>query len=212
MVVGVAANGKYRFDQLDEPSPPFVYLAWAQWAPTSPMILVRVDSRSTTSAGAIRRTFARLFPSGVLKGPMWLDDYTSVALFPVRLGASVLSALGGLAMGLAALGLYAIMAFRVAQRTREVGVRIAIGASRVRIIGMFILQGAKTAATGLLVGLPLGLAVQKVFKAMIPAFDPGGVVVYAWAVGFLLCLTLLASGLAARRASRILPADALRAE
>ena len=138
------------------------------------MILVRVDSRSTTSAGAIRRTFARLFPSGVLKGPMWLDDYTSVALFPVRLGASVLSALGGLAMGLAALGLYAIMAFRVAQRTREVGVRIAIGASRVRIIGMFILQGAKTAATGLLVGLPLGLAVQKVFKAMIPAVRPRG--------------------------------------
>jgi len=104
------------------------------------------------------------------------------------------------------------MAFRVAQRTREVGVRIAVGAGRRRIVGVFLMQGARTAAAGLLLGIPLAFGVQRVFAAVIPDFDSGGITVYAAAVGFLLCITLSASGMAARRASSILPAEAPRAE
>lgn len=213
VVVGVASDGKYRFDQLEEPSPPFVFLAWDQWAAASPtVILVRVEDLSATLGADVRRVFSGFFPDGLVLEPISLDEYTSVALVPVRLGASVLTALGGLAMALTALGLYALMALRVVQRTREVGIRVAVGAGRERIVWMFLLQGGRVAAAGLLLALPMVFVIQKVFERTIPRFDSGGIGVYATTVGLLLFITLLAVGLAALKASRILPADALRVD
>ncbi len=213
VVVGVASDGKYRFDQLEEPSPPFIFLAWDQWAATSPpVILVRVEDPNAALGADIRRVFSGFFPSALVLESISLDEYTSVALLPVRLGVSVLTVLGGLVMALATLGLYALMALRVVQRTREVGIRVAVGAGRERIVGLFLLQGGRTATAGLLFGLPLAFVIQKVFERTIPRFDSGGIGVYATAVGLLFLITLSAVGLAALRASRISPADALRAD
>lgn len=212
IVVGVAADGKYRFDQIDEPSPPFLYLAWAQWPPASPVLHVRVDGSARGVASAVRRAFEELLPAALLQGPMSLEEYTSVALVPVRLGASVLTSLGVVAMALAALGLYAIMAFQVAQRTREVGIRTAVGAERGQIVGMFVRQGARTAVIGVAGGVPIALAIHAAFKASLSRFDSGGIIVYGGAAGLLLFVALLAATLAAGKASRIEPAIALRGE
>lgn len=212
VVVGVAADGNYRFDQLNEPSPPFLYVSLAQWPSTSATLHVRMDQPGALEVAAVRRAFERSFPAGRLVGPMSLDDYTSVALVPVRLGASVLGGLGTLAMVLAALGLYAIMAFRVTQRTHEVGVRLAVGAGRSQILAMFVRQGATTAALGIALGLPVVVGIHRVFATLIPGFDPGWETVYSLAATTMLVIALSAVTLVARRASLIAPTEALRGE
>jgi predicted permease len=212
VVVGVAADGKYRYDQLDDPSPPFVWLAWDQWDPAPLTVMVRTTGPRATTTADVRRAFATYLPDAFLLGPIGLDEYTSVALVPVRLGGTVLGGLGTLASVLAALGLYAIMAFRVTQRTREVGVRLAVGAGRAQVVGMFLRQGATTATVGLLLGLPVGFAIQKVFERSITGFEAGGPVVYAHAAGLLLSVALAAVALAAHKASQVPPAEALRGD
>lgn len=212
IVVGVVGDGKYRFDEIDEPSPPFLYLAWRQWAPSSPILHVRVRGPRRGIETAVRQAFSDRFPNGLLQGPMSLEKYTSVALVPVRLGVAVLTGLGVLAMSLAALGLYAIMAFQVSQRTREVGIRAALGAGRSQIVGMFLREGGRTAVTGLVGGLPIALAVHKAFEASISRFEGGGIAVYGAAAGVLLFVALLAVGLAASKAARIEVSSALRVE
>lgn len=212
VVVGVAADGKYRFDQLDEPAPPFLYVSLAQWPSTSVTLHVRIDRPEALDVAAVRRAFERSFPAGRLVGPVPLDEYTSVALVPVRLGASVLGGLGMLAMVLAALGLYAIMAFRVTQRTPEVGVRLAVGACRSQILALFVRQGATTAAIGMALGLPVVVGIHRVFATLIPGFDPGWETVYILAATTMLGVALAAVTLAARRALLIAPTEALRAE
>lgn len=212
VVVGVAADGKYRYDALDEAPPPFVYLAWAQWPTESVFLHLRIRGSSAPVVRAVASRFDDRFPGGRLEAPMGLDDYMGVALVPVRLGASVLGGLGVLAVLLAALGLYAVMALHVVHRRREVGVRIAVGADRRSILGMFMGEGARTVVVGLAVGLPFAAAIQRVFQVLIASFDPDELSVYPLATGLLTVVALSAVGIAARRASGIEPAEALKTE
>src|SRR6185503_9150677 len=102
-----------------------------------------------------RQAFASINPDLPMTGVTTLDEYTSLPMFPVRLGSSILSSLGLVALFLAATGLYGVMAYRVAQRWRELAVRSALGASRRELFALVIGDGARQTAIGLTLGLVL---------------------------------------------------------
>ena len=134
------------------------------------------------------------------------------ALLPARLAGSLLGILGALALGLAAIGIYGVMSFNVAQRTREMGIRIALGAQRERVIRLVLKEGAVLAFIGSVLGLGGAYGVGKLMQSTlydVPAFDP---IAFAGVITVLLLAALLASVLPAWRASRVEPIKALRCD
>jgi ABC-type antimicrobial peptide transport system permease subunit len=135
-------------------------------------------------------------------------------LFGVRLGATLFAAFGLIGLVLSAAGLYGLRAYLVTQRTRELGVRIALGATRSGVVGQLLKEGAVTSAIGIGAGLALALALVQVLRQsgmlyQVSAVDP---VVFALAPLTLIVATAAASYIPARRALRIDPAAALRPE
>lgn len=223
-IVGVAANGKYRFDALEEAAAPFVYLAYAQQSPA--VITVHVRSKTAgTEAGAtgssgrpgalvpsLRQVFAGINSDLLLTGITTLDEYTSVPMFPVRLGTTILSSLGLVALVLAATGLYGVMAYRVAQRSRELALRMALGASRSDMFGLVFRDGARQTAFGIFTGLVLAVGVSRLMAIRLPQLAPADLFIFATAMAILMAIALVAALLPAVRASRVDPAFVLRGE
>ena len=210
-VVGVAANGKYRFDALEEASPPFVYIPYARESAASITIHVR-SARPSTLLPALRGAFADVSPDLPMTGVTTLEEYTSLPLFPVRLASTILSSLGLVALVLAATGLYGVMAYRVAQRWRELAIRTALGASRSALFRLVFGDGVRQAIAGILVGLVLSAAASRVIAARLPRLGPPDAAVFAAAVGVLAAIALFAALMPALRASRVDPASVLRGE
>jgi putative ABC transport system permease protein len=216
-VVGVAANGKYEFAApLDDASPPFVYLPFAQWPHYLAVLHVRGAGNPLALLPAIRREVAAVDPQLPLLNPSDLDAYTSVPFFPVRLGSVVLTGLGVAALALAALGLYAVIGYAVTQRQREIGVRMALGATQARVVTTFLAEAARYAGAGALAGVALASVTAGVLVATLPNVVPHSqstrVAPFAIALGALTTVVLLAAVIPALRAARVSPTTALRAE
>ena len=211
-VIGVAANGKYRFDRLEESSPPHVYLPYAQQTPASITVHVRSTGRPGDLVPALRQVFASVNPDLPLTGVTTLDEYTSLPMFPVRLGTAILSSLGLVALLLAATGLYGVMAYRVAQRWRELALRMALGASRSEMFALVFRDGARQTAFGIVVGLVLSAGVVRLIAAKMPQLGAPNAPVLAASISILVGIALAAALLPAVRASRVDPALVLRGE
>jgi putative ABC transport system permease protein len=134
------------------------------------------------------------------------------ALWGVRLVAQVITAVGVVGLMLSVLGLYAVIAYSVSQRTHEIGIRMAIGASSVQVLGMVLRQGFLLSAAGIGIGLLLTLALSTVVGEMLNGVNPRDPGIYAAGTVVLLAVTLFATYLPARRASRVDPQAALRAD
>jgi len=216
-VIGVAADGKYEFNQpLDEPSPPFVYVPFAQW-PSGPVVLhVRGGRDPLALLPAIRREVASVDPRLPVLSPTTLESYSSVPLFPIRIGSSVLTMLGGAALVLAALGLYAVIGYAVLQRQREIGVRLALGASPRRVVTGFLIEAARYAGLGAIAGFLLAIALTRMLGHSVPYLMPrdagGRALPFVVALGALTTVALFAALIPARRATLVSPTTALRAE
>jgi ABC-type antimicrobial peptide transport system permease subunit len=216
-IIGVAADGKYEFTApLDEPSPPFVYLPFAQWGGNSAAIHVRAIGDPLAHLPAIRRVVSAVEPAMAVLSPTTLETYSSVPLFPIRVGAALLTALGGAALVLAALGLYAVIGYAVAQRQREIGVRMALGATPARLVAGFLMEAGHYAGAGALAGFVLAALVIGMLSRgvpyLVPRITPAQALPFALAVGALTIVALLAALVPARRATRVNPATALRAD
>jgi ABC-type antimicrobial peptide transport system permease subunit len=129
-----------------------------------------------------------------------------------RLLATLAGAYGGLALLLAALGLYGVTSYGVARRTHEIGVRMALGADARRIVTGVLWTALVQAAVGLAIGLPLALLAGRALTAQLYGIDARDPLVLAGAAGVLLITAALAAALPARRASRVNPTQALRAQ
>jgi ABC-type antimicrobial peptide transport system permease subunit len=133
-------------------------------------------------------------------------------MIPSRAAALVTSIFCLLGLGLASLGLYGILAYTVGQRTREIGIRMALGAGRGSVRGMVLRDGARLAGLGLTVGFLIALAVTRMLRGLLHGLSPTDPVTFGGIAIILIAVALTASYLPARRATRTDPIEALRVE
>lgn len=210
-VVGVAKSGKYN--RLNEEPWCFFYLPYPQYVPDLDLNLcVRTRSDPAAFAGTLRKIVRDLDPGVELLRTQTLTDHVSAVYFPHRLASALLVLLGAVSLLLAAMGVYAVMACAVNQRTHEFGIRMALGARARDVLQTVILQGAMLAALGVVIGFALALLVTRLLESFLFGVSPFDGATFA-AIALLLALVaVLACYLPARRASRVDPIIALRAE
>ncbi|MDP3000117.1 MAG: ABC transporter permease [Bryobacterales bacterium] len=208
-VVGLVKDTK-QYTLIEAPRP-YLY-APAQQIAAPPVIAfyVRTAGNPDQMTATLRREAAAIDPNAGAFDAMPLAEYIAAPLFPQRMAASLLSALGVLSMLLAAVGLYSVMAYAVSQRTHEIGIRMALGARPGDVLGMVVRQGMALTAAGLAVGVGVALAATHLVASMLVNVSATDPLVFAGAALFLGLVALAASFLPARRATRIDPIFALR--
>jgi len=209
-VVGVARDGKYR--SLTERATPLVYLPLAQRYVPDVTLHVRVDGDPRQLQQAVRSVFERIDPDLPVVDVRTLEGHIAVATFMPRLGAWVLSALGGVALLLAVVGLYGVLSYLVSQRTREIGVRVALGADRWSVMRLVVGRALRLTAIGLAAGLLLAAGAGLVLRSQLLGVSPLDPVTFGGVVALLVAVALLAAWVPARRAAAVDPMVALQAE
>lgn len=209
-IAGVARDAKYHSPA--EAAMPYFYIPFAQlFAPgLNFSFFVRTDGDPGIAAAALRREARALNPDAAVYNIMPLVEATGSALYPQKAAASLMSALGGLSLLLAAAGLFSVMSYAVSQRTRELGVRMALGARPFDVLSMVVRRGAALALPGLLLGAAGAAAAARWAQSLLVGVQPGDFAVYAGATLFLAAVAGAACLAPALRASRIDPISALR--
>lgn len=209
IVVGVVEDVK-NSTLMEEPARMF-YLPLAQ-AWTARLQLVG-RARPGLDAGPVMLAVLRETDPALSLGPLQsLEAVTALGLMPQRLAATVTTALGALALLLSTLGVYGVVAYTVVQRTREIGVRMALGARTRAVVWGVIKGGLRLAAPGLVLGLLAGFALSRVLRSFLLGLAPGDPVTFIAIPGLLLVMVVVACWMPARRAAAVQPAEALRAE
>lgn len=210
-VVGVAQNGKYR--SLNEPARCFFYTPFAQGVWDLNLgICVRTTSDPAALAATLQREIHRLDPRVEVWNTLPMDDYIKAAFIAPVLASRLLMGLGIVALALAAMGVYGVVAYVVSQRTQEFGVRMALGASAGDVLRLVIGQGMRVAALGILLGLLGAFAVTRLLAGFLYGVSPFDLLTFAVVVLGLGLISLVACWLPAHRATRVDPVEALRAE
>ncbi len=209
-IVGVARDAKYR--QVTESPQPYFYIPIRQvYRPEyGTTFLVRTSGPINDAIAAIRREAAALDPGLVILDSEPLSQYVSASLYGQKIAAILLSVLGGLALLLAAVGLYGVMAYSVAQRTSEIGIRVTLGARPGDVLSLVIRQGMGLALIGLAVGSLAAAALARVVSALLVAVSPADPSVYVGAALFTVAVAMTAAAIPAWRALRVDPMVALR--
>jgi ABC-type antimicrobial peptide transport system permease subunit len=161
---------------------------------------------------ALRREIQGLDANIPMTGVRTMDEQINEALRQERLVAWLAGCFSVLAALLAAVGLYGVMAHSVALRTREMGIRLALGAQRGQVLGLILRDSGVLVALGALLGVPAALLLSQSVASLLFGVQPADPVAVMTATGFLALVALPAAGLPARRASRVQPAVTLRAE
>jgi predicted permease len=209
-IVGVAKDSKYH--RVNENPQPYFYIPIRQiFRPEYGLTFhVRTSGSVSEAIAALRRESSTIDPSLTIFGAEPMTEYVAASLFGAKIAASLLSVLSGLGLLLAAVGLYSVMAYSVAQRTSEIGIRVTLGAQPRDIMRLVIRQGISFALVGLVVGSLVAAALARVISAMLVGVSPADPVVYVGATAFTVLVTLVAAAFPAWRALRVDPAVALR--
>jgi ABC-type antimicrobial peptide transport system permease subunit len=139
-----------------------------------------------------------------------MDEWVARSLAQSRFTSTLLTIFAALALLLAEIGIYGVMSYAVSQRTPEIGIRIALGAGRAKILGMILGDAVRLAALGLVIGVALALALNRAVSSLLFGTTPTDPATFAGVVALLAVVAVLASYIPARRAARIAPSDALR--
>jgi len=210
VVVGVARTTKVR--TLGETPRPFIYRAYSQSYSSFLTAVIRTPGRAEDALQAGFRTLREMDPEMMVVETKTMDEHLGIMLFPARLGTLLSSLFAIVALALASIGLYGIVSYTVARRSREVGIRMSLGAEPGQVVREIVREGMALAGMGAAIGLVLALAGAQVLRSLlfgVNAFDP---VTFVAVPVVLLAIALLASYLPARRASRVDPVRALKAE
>jgi predicted permease len=211
-IVGVVQDTKiYR---LTEASMPYFYVPMTQiYRPEQGLVFFARTSGSMQSAiTALRREAQAADPVVPVFDAMSLDDFISTSLFPQKIASSLLSVLGAVALLLAAIGLYGVMAYSVAQRTNEIGIRIALGAQPMHVARLVVKQGMVYALIGLAVGSFAAAGLARLASSALAGVSPLAPAIYAMAAAVTILLALASIALPAWRAVSVDPLTALRHE
>ena len=209
-VVGVAENVKSQ--DLDQDPGYFYYVSSDQFAPDQGGIFVRTAMRGEAARDIIRRRLQALMPGPSYVNVTPLSDVFSNETRAWNLGATMFTVFGLLALTLAAIGLYSVVAYNVAQRTHEMGVRVALGAEVRDLIRLVLREGLLLASVGVLLGGIVAFIAAPSLKSLLFHESPRDPLVLIGVAVTLLAVATLASLVPARRASRVDPMQALRSE
>jgi len=207
-VVGIAKTGKYR--SLAEDPRPLFYLPLAQRRPAGMNLVVRTKGDPRNLVGAIRQEVQSMDRRLPLYSIRTMPEHMTWALWAPNMAASLSLAFGLVAILMCSVGLYSVMAYVVSQRTREVGIRMALGANHRDVLKLITSQGLKMAAVGLVIGLVLSLALARVLSSVLIGISGYDITTFVLVSVLLTAVTFVASYLPARRATRVDPLVALR--
>ncbi len=211
-VVGLAKTSKYIF--IAEPPTEFVYLPYRQKTPERMVMLAESSIDASSLAAPLREVVRGLdanLPIYNVRTMEALYRMRAIRVFNVLVGT--VAAMGLMGLGLAIVGLYGLVAYAVSRRTREIGIRMAIGADRAAVLRMVLRQGLLLAVVGLVVGLAASVGAGALLRAAFPSGNnERDITALLIVIPIVLAVTFLAAYLPARRASRVNPVQALRYE
>ena len=209
-IIGVAADGKYN--SLGEDPKPAFYRPMLRDYSTNATLVARTAGDSPAAITALRNEVLRLDSTLPIYNAKTLTEHLSLPLFPFRMAAIVLGSFGVLAIILAAIGIYGVMSYVVAGRTREVGVRIALGAARGNVLFLIMRQGMSLALIGVALGLLIAFGAAQLLVKVLFGVSPADPLTFAGVSLLLSLVAALACYIPARRATRVDPLVALRYE
>jgi putative ABC transport system permease protein len=209
-VVGVVDD--VRYSGLDDPGEAAIYTPFAQTPFLWTYVMVRTQGPPMTLAGAVRAAVSAVDPSLEAAAVKPMTDVMAETVTQPRFNVLLLSALAGLALVLAAVGIYGVISYSVAQRTKEIGIRMALGADRGDVVRLVTGESLRLAAMGVGAGLLGAAAGARVLSTLLFEVQPTDAATYASAAAFLVLVALAASAVPAWRATRVAPVSALRAE
>ena len=207
-IVGIARDHAVR--SVGESPRPYLHLPAGE--STGIGLIVRTRTPAASALPSLRQTVWALEPDIVFREDVSAADVAEATMAPTRIAAGLLGSFGALALLLAAVGLYGVIAYSVSRRTRELGIRMAVGASRGRILKMVLGQGLRLAAGGAIAGGLVALASARVLASLLYGISPLDPAAYAAACGLLLTVACLANLAPAIVAARTDPLRALRRE
>src|SRR5688500_9098793 len=209
-VVGVVKTGKYR--NLAEDPKPYFYHPMTQRRPANMNLVMRTSIDPRGLAGAIRKEVQALDRSVPASSMKTMTEHLTYALWAPNMAASFSLAFGVLAVLLSAIGLYSVMAYVVSQRTREVGIRMALGARRADVLKMITVQGMRLAVIGVVIGVLWSLGLARALSSLLIGVSGYDTTTFVIVSRLLVLVALIACYLPARRATKIDPLVALRYE
>ncbi len=210
-VIGVVADVKQR--EMQEPERAQLYFAHAQTAWRGMTMVVKTKTGDPAAvAAAVRAEIRSLDPDLPVSRVATMRKLVDDRMFQPRIYGTMFGVFAVAALVLACVGLYGVMSYSVSQRTHEIGIRMALGAEPGEVLRLVVRQGGRLAATGLLLGLPVALALTRLLRGALYGVSTSDPVTYATLVALLAAVALLATYIPARRATRVDPITALKSE
>jgi predicted permease len=209
-VIGIVQDGKYL--GLVEETPPYLYVLYAQQPAGEMTVIARVSGDAGPMRSILRLIVAEMDPAMPIMQVTTIEEHMRFALAGQRLVAWFVAALGGLGLLLSVVGLYGVVAFLVSRRTRDIGVRVALGATPGDVEREIIRLAGQLALVGIAIGAGLAALAMRVAGHGLHGVSPWDPATYAGASALVLVVALTAAYGPARRATRIDPITALRAE
>jgi predicted permease len=209
-VVGIARDGKYS--NITEAPHAFMYLPLQQWYRPDAVLTIKTQADPATVVPMLHATVRALDANLALFDVRTIAEHLDISIFIQRMIASLLGGFGAMALLLATVGLYGVIAAVAAQRTSEIGMRMALGATRRDIVSLILKQAMGMTGAGVALGLVLALGVTRLFKSLLVGVSATDAVSFAGTTLLLVMVALAASYLPARRAAATDPLQALRNE
>ena len=212
-MVGIVEDMKFR--SLRDAAPRTIYWTFmeapAPVMPKSLFLLLRTDN-PTVAASSARQALSEIVPDAPLLQPITMDEQLRESIGRERAMATLAAAFGALALLLTAVGLYGTLSYQVSRRTREIAIRMAVGADGGRVLRMIVHRAVLLTAAGLLAGIAASLLSMRFIRALLFGVKPTDPAPLAFAAAILLVIAMVAGYLPARRATKVDPMEALRYE
>jgi predicted permease len=211
-VVGVVKTGKYL--SLGEEPKPFLYVPLATTGNSASTIIVKAgpDVSARVALSTLTNEILELDPELAIYDAKTMEEHLGLSFLPARASATVAGFFGAAALVLVAAGLYGVLAQGGTERTREIGIRRALGAETADVLGLFLRQGLAMVLSGLALGLPAAIALGTVSRSVLHGAVVSDPKTWGLAIALLLAASALACWLPSRRAARVAPGEALRYE
>jgi putative ABC transport system permease protein len=209
-IVGVARDSKYA--RLGEPPLPVAYIPVAQNHETGMTLYVRASGSPASLIASIRHEIQAIEPNLPLPGVETMSQTIGASLYAARMGAWLLGVFGGLALLLAAVGIYGVLSFSISRRTREMGIRLALGAETQDVFLLVVRDGMLLVVVGIAIGLAAGLAAARSVSSLLYGVQPSDLPTFTAMTAVLAVVALVACAIPARRAMRVPATIALRAD